>query len=691
MDLNLSAEDVAALENRTEGWIAGLQLAALSMQGRKDATSFIKSFTGSHHFVLDYLLEEVLEQQPEGVQAFLLRTSILDRLCGPLCDAVFGSPSTSGQETLEYLEHANLFIVPLDDERRWYRYHHLFADLLRQRLGRPKEFAELNLRASQWYEDNNLAFEAFRHATAANDIERAERLIENEGMGLHSRSAATAVLKWLASLPGAVLDAHPLLWLRSATLALMAGQTTGVEEKLQAAEEALQNIEQDAKTRDLSGQIACARATLALTRYDPGAMVIQARRALEFLHPDNLTFRFTANWVLGTALMLQGDRAGAGRAHQEGIAISQQSGHVFSKILATSSFGRAQELDNHLQQAAETYRSILPLFGNHPQPSAEEAHLGLARICYEWNDLETAEQHGQQSLQLARQYDRVIDRFIVSEVFLARLKLARGDVDGAAALLAEAEQSARQKNFLRRLPEIAAVQVLALLRQGQVAAAAQLARQSELPLSQARVLIAQDDPSAALAVLEPLRQQMEARGWADERLKTMVLQAVAQHLRGEKDKAAQVLSEALALAEPGGFIRIFVDEGKPMAELLTIIAAKDGALCAKQYILKLLSAFDERKEIYPSGSALHGTPVANTSSSLLAKQAVGPQPLIEPLSERELEVLRLLRTDLSGPEIARECMVSLTTVRTHTQNIYAKLGVKNRRAAVRRAEELDLL
>jgi LuxR family maltose regulon positive regulatory protein len=488
-----------------------------------------------------------------------------------------------------------------------------------------------------------------------------------------------------------VLDAHPQLWLRSATLALMAGQTTGVEEKLQVAEKALQNIEQDTKTRDLSGQIACARATLALTRYDPGAMVIQARRALEFLHPDNLTFRFTANWALGTALMLQGDRAGAGRAHQEGIAISQQSGHVFSKILATSSFGRAQELDNHLQQAAETYRSILPLFGNHPQPSAEEAHLGLARICYEWNDLETAEQHGQQSLQLARQYDRVIDRFIVSEVFLARLKLARGDVDGAAALLAEAEQSARQKNFLRRLPEIAAVQVLALLRQGQVAAAAQLARQSELPLSQARVLIAQDDPSAALAVLEPLRQQMEARGWADERLKTMVLQAVAQHLRGEKDKAAQVLSEALALAEPGGFIRIFVDEGKPMAELLTIIAAKDGALCAKQYILKLLSAFDERKEIYPSGSALHGTPVANTSSSLLAKQAVGPQPLIEPLSERELEVLRLLRTDLSGPEIARECVVSLTTVRTHTQNIYAKLGVKNRRAAVRRAEELDLL
>ena len=228
MGLNLSAEDVAALETRTEGWIAGLQLAAISMQGHQDATSFIRSFTGSHHFVLDYLLEEVLHQQPESIQAFLLRTSILDRLCGPLCDAVAGriDPSASGQETLEYLERANLFIVPLDNERHWYRYHHLFAELLRQRLtwadlGNEAEgVAEYHIRASQWYEDNGLELEAFQHAAAANDIERAERLIEGKGMPLHFRGVATAMLDWLASLPTSVLDARPSLWVKYASCLL---------------------------------------------------------------------------------------------------------------------------------------------------------------------------------------------------------------------------------------------------------------------------------------------------------------------------------------------------------------------------------------------------------------------------------------------------------------------------------------
>ena len=677
MGLNLSAEDIAALEARTEGWIAGLQLAALalqgtiSMQGHKDATSFIQSFTGSHHFVLDYLIEEVLQQQSESVQAFLLRTSILDRMCGPLCDAVLLAPAASGQETLEYLEHANLFIVPLDNERHWYRYHHLFAELLRQRLQQRGSIDEYHIRASEWFESNGLTFEAFRHATAAGDIERAERLIESEEIGLHFRSVAMAVLDWLASLPEAVLDAHPLLRVRSATLALMAGQTTGVEEKLQAAEKALQNIGLDEKVRDLIGQIACARATLAFTRYDPETMVIQARRALEYLPSDNLTFLFTANWALASALMYQGDRAASARAYQEGIAISRKSGHVFSKILATSSLGHLQELDNQLYLAAETYHSILPLYGEHPQPNAVVVYPGLARICYEWNDLDAAEQYGQQSLQLARQFDRVIDRFIVSEVFLARLKLARGDVDGAAAMLAEAEQSARQKNFTLRLPDIAVAQVPVLIRQGQVAAAAQLARQYELPLSQARVLIAQDDPSAALAVLEPLRRQMEARGWADEQLKTMVLQAVAQHLCGEKEKAAHVLGEALALAEPGGLIRLFVDEGAPMAELLSAAAAQG---IRPDYANKLLAAF----ELEPKDERA-------TSS------VPGPSSLVEPLSPRELEVLRLIAQGLSNQEIGERLFLALDTVKGHNRRIFDKLQVQRRTEAIARASELGLL
>ena len=482
MGLSLSAENIAALETRTEGWIAGLQLAAISMRGQQDVTSFITSFTGSHHFVLDYLVEEVLQQQTESVQTFLLCTSILDRLCGPLCEAVLRAPAgsgqeTAGQETLQYLEHANLFIVPLDNERRWYRYHHLFGDLLRQRLGQRLtrgEIAEVHIRASQWYEDNGLGFEAFRHATAANDVERAERLMEGKGIPLHFPGAVNAILAWLASLPKSVLDARPLLRVRSATMALTAGQTTGVEEKLQAAEDALKNAELDPQTRDLIGQIACARATLAVTRYQPEAMVTQARRALEYLLPENLRFRFTANWALSVAYLFQGDRVAAGRAVAEALSISQTSTSLFSMILATSHLGRLQELEGQLYRAAETYRRVLQMAGDQPGPSANDACLGLARICYEWNDLDAAQQYAQQSLQLARQYDRVIDRFIISEMFLARLKLAQGDADGAAAMLAQTEQAARQQNFSCGMPEIAATQVLVLLRQGSLSAAAQL-------------------------------------------------------------------------------------------------------------------------------------------------------------------------------------------------------------------------
>ena len=671
MDLNLSAEEVTALETRTEGWIAGLQLAAISMQGHQDTASFIKSFTGSHHFVLDFLIEEVLQQQSENIQTFLLRTSILDRMCGPLCDAVLGSSCASGQETLEYLEHANLFIVPLDNERRWYRYHHLFAELLRLRLGKPKEFAEYHIRASQWHEDNGLELEAFQHAAAADDIERAERIIEGKGIPLHFRGAVTTILDWLTSLPKTVLDARPSLWARYARLSLVTGQTTGVEEKLQAAEAALQGAESDDKTRNLIGQIAAARATLALSRYQVETMIAQSRRALEYLHPNNLPSRNQALYTLAVAYRLQGDRAAAGRTYTEVLSISQASGDIFYTILAASGLGEVQELENQLYSAAETYRRVLPLFGDHPQPSAEEAYLGLAHITYEWNDLESAEQHGQKSLQLARQYDRVIDRFIVSEVFLARLKLARGDVAGAATMLAETEQSARQQNFLLRMPEIAAVQVLVLLQQGNLSKAAHLAQTHHLPISQARVYIAQGDPSAALALLMPLRQQMEAKGWVDEQLKVMVLQAVVFYAHGEKDKAMQLLGDALALAEPGGFIRIFVDEGKPMAQLLREATSKR---IMPDYVSKLLAAFEAEKRKNEGKPDLHHA-----------------QPLIEPLSERELEVLKLLRSEISGPEIAHKLMVSLSTMRTHTQNIYVKLGVNNRQAAVRRAEELDLL
>jgi LuxR family maltose regulon positive regulatory protein len=686
MGLNLPVEDIAALEARTEGWIAGLQLAAISMRGYPDAASFIKSFTGSHHFVLDYLMEEVLQRQPDSIQTFLLRTSILDRLCGPLCDAVLGSPSASGQETLEYLERANLFIVPLDNERRWYRYHHLFAEFLRQRLHQSASsgneeggVAEYHIRAGRWYEDHGLEIEAFQHAAAANDVECAERIIEGKGIPLHFRGAVAAILDWLASLPKTVLDARPSLCVRYATLSLVTGQTTGVEEKLQAAEAALQGAEPDNKTRDLIGQIAAARATLALTRYQPEAMITQARRALEYLHPDNLLSRIRAIWTLGFAYQVQGDRAAARQAYTEAIAISQASGNIRFTIVATISLGVIQEFENHLYQAAETFRSGLQLAGDHPQPFENEAHLGLARIFYEWNDLEAAEQHGKQSLQLARQFDSVIDRFVICEVFLARLKLARGDVAGAAAMLAETEQSVRQNNFVHRIAEVAAAQVLTLLRQGDVAAAAQLAKTHELPISQARIHLAQGDPSAAMALLSPLRRQMEAKGWQDERLKVMVLQAVVHHAHGERDKAVQLLSDALALAEPNGFIRIFVDEGEPMRMTISDFRlsiekqprGQDHKLLG--YVDKLLAAFAQP-------AAMPQSKIENPKSKML-----------EALSQRELEVLQLIAQGLSNNEIGERLFLALDTVKGHNRSIFGKLQVQRRTEAIARARELGFL
>jgi LuxR family maltose regulon positive regulatory protein len=481
----------------------------------------------------------------------------------------------------------------------------------------------------------------------------------------------TAILDWLESLPATVLNARPSLRVRYASLLLVNGQTTGVEEKLQAAEAALQGAEPDDKTRNLVGQIAAARATLALTRYQVEPMLAQSRRALEYLHPNNLSSRTTANWTLGFAYILQGDRAAARRALTSAISLSQASGDIFTTILATIGLGNVQETENQPYLAAETYRRVLQLAGHQPLQIIYEAHLGLARVLYEWNDLEAAEQHGRQSLRLARQYERVIDRFVLCEVFLARLKLAQGDVAGATALLAEAGQSVRQQNFVYRIPEVAAAQVLTLLRQGHLAAAARLAQTHGLPISQARIHLAQGDTSAALAVLEPWRWQVEAKGWEDERLKVMVLLAVALQAHGDKDKAVQLLCDALALAEPGGFIRIFVDEGRPMAHLLSEAEAIGRMPDYIGKVLAVCEAEEQKRE--------------DTSPRPPA------EPLLEPLSHRELEVLHLMAQGLSNQEMSERLVLALDTVKGHNRNIFGKLHVQRRTEAVARARELGLV
>lgn len=384
-----------------------------------------------------------------------------------------------------------------------------------------------------------------------------------------------------------------------------------------------------------------------------------------------LPVRTSATWTLGLGYQYQRNYAKASQAYMEVLAITQGSGNLMLTIGATICQGQIQEAENQLTLASETYQRALQLAGNPPLPAACEMHLGLARILYEWNDLDAAQKHGQQGLHLARQLVTV-DTPAICQILLARLNLARGDVAGATALVTQADQFVRQQNFLHRLPEVVTMQVLLLLHQGQLTAAAQLAQKHELPISQARVYLADGDPSAALVVLTAWRRQLEARGWQDEQLKAMVLQAVALQIQGKQEQAVQVLCDALVQAAPGGFIRIFVDEGKPMVQLLSQARAL-GKM--RDYIGKLLAACNSEEQ--KSETSLYPT--------------LPTQPLIEPLSRREREVLQLLAQGLSNQEISERLVLSLETVKGHNKKIFGKLQVQRRTEAVARARQLGLL
>ena len=358
---------------------------------------------------------------------------------------------------------------------------------------------------------------------------------------------------------------------------------------------------------------------LALSQGQVETIIAQGRRALEYLDLENLPTRTFTNATLGYAYQIKGDRAGARSAYTEARSISQESGNTAADIVASIGLGAMQEADNELHLALETYQHVLFTAADLPFPVISEAHLGLARIHYQWNDLEAAGRAWQQSALLARQLENT-DRPVACQVFRARLKLAQGDVAGAAAIVAEADQSVRLHNFMLQVPEVAAVHVLVLLRQGDLAAAAHLAGAHQLQRSQARVYLAQGDPAAALAVLEPYRRQMAEKAWADEELKALVLLAVALDAHGDRAKAAQLLDEALALAEPDGFIRLFVDEGAPMTRLL-YEACSRGVHAA--YVRQVLAAFPatEPGQAAPLRAATAGSPPGRTAQCARARGA----------------------------------------------------------------------
>jgi LuxR family maltose regulon positive regulatory protein len=470
------------------------------------------------------------------------------------------------------------------------------------------------------------------------------------------------ILHWLESLPPAELNARPSLWLLYAWTLWVAHKSSQVEEILGAAEAALQGVAEDESTRSLVGQIAALRGMLAANHYEVETMISQGRSALEYLSPANLSVRTAVIRNLALAYQFQGDRAAAGQAYEEAIALCEATGNTFINILSTTGLGIIQESENQLYAAIESYQRVLELVGDPPGPVACAAIAGLARIAYEWNDLDSAEEQGMLGVDLARQIES-IDSFASGELFLVRMKLARGDIAGAADLLNQVDTAVRRHNFVTQIPNAAAVRVLLLLQQGDLARAAQLAQAHDLPLSQARVHLAQGDPGSAAAVLEPLRQEMEARGWQDELLKTLVLQAITLHTQDQDEEALKRLGEALILAEPGGHVRVFIDEGPPMAQLLSKASARG---IIPHYTARLLKEF-------PTSDIRH------------------PTSQIDPLTPRELEVLQLIAQGLTNRQISERLFLALSTVKGYNRVIFDKLHVNNRTEAAARARELGLL
>ena len=725
MGLNLSAENITALDKRTEGWIAGLQLAALSMQGREDIASFIQAFTGSHRFVLDYLGEEVLQHQPKDIRSFLLQTAILDRFCASLCNAV--TEREDGKEMLDVLERSNLFVIPLDDQRQWYRYHHLFAEVLQAHLreAQPDRVSTLHQRASEWYEQNGLRSDAIRHALAAKDFELAAGLIELAWPATEEGSIQTATwLGWVKRLSDELVHARPVLNVWYAYALLGRGEMEAAETRLKDAERWLVSADtmkvqpetpsvemvvvDKEQFSSLPAAIAVGRAYIAQALGNIPDTVRYASRVLELVPEGELLRRGQASMFLGITHWASGDLEAADRVFADYTMKLRTAGNIPDAISTSVVLADIRLALGHLHEAINTLEQLLQFVMDQGEPiplDAADLHRELSKLHLEQGNLEAAAQHLQRSKELGEKAYLPVLRYRLC-IDQARLKTAQGDLEGALALLDEA-----QRLYIRSpLPDfcpISAIKARIWVAQGRLTKALEWIREQGLSVDDvpsylrefehvtlARVLIARYKSDretgaihGAIGLLERLLHAAEEGGWMGSMIEILALLALAHAAQGDLPLALVSLGRALTLAEPQGYVRIFVDEGKPMAELLTRIEAKDGIPRVKEYILKLLSAFNVHKEIYPSGS----TRVEIKGASLLAKQTISPQPLIEPLSERELEVLRLLRTDLNGPEIARELIVSLSTVRTHTQNIYAKLGVNNRRAAVHRAEELDLL
>jgi LuxR family transcriptional regulator, maltose regulon positive regulatory protein len=699
MGLNLSAEDIAALEDRTEGWIAGLQLAALSLQGQLDIPEFIRVFAGDHRYIVDYLVEEVLERQPESVRRFLLQTAILDRFTAPLCDAV--TQQQDGSVQLEALERGNFFIVPLDDKRQWYRYHHLFADVLsvHLRAEQPDQVPVLHRRASTWYEQNNLPFDAIHHALVAEDYPRAAALIERMVPIMRRSRQESMLLGWLHALPDEIIHTRPVLSVHYAGALLQSGVLDGVEARLSDAERWLDAIARktpaaslgemmvvnEEEFRLLPASIGMYRAAIALFRGNTADTMKQARRIPDLVREDDHLPRGAAAGLVALAYWTSGEMESARHWYSECMTRLEKVGYLSDAVGSAIALADILIAQGHLRNAMSIYERGLQLAAQNTPVlrGAADMHIGMSQLHYERADLTAAAQHLLRSQELG-EFAGLPQSPYRWRVAMARIRQADGDFDGALALLHEAERL-YVSDFSPNVHPISALKARMWITQGRLSEAVDWVHQQGLSaqdnlsylrefehMTLARVLLARCKTNRAGSSLLEVTQFLDRLLIAAEAgvrtgsvIEILILQAMAHQMQGDVAAGLVPLQRALTLAEPEGYVRLFVDEGAPMTALLEAAAKQQ---IAPSYIDCLLRTAGK-----PGDSAPF------------------QQAVTDPLSERELEVLRLLATDLSGPEIARELVISLNTLRTHTKNIFTKLGANNRRAAVHRADDLNLL